>query len=141
MRILVVDDDLHSREGLRVLLVREGHHVATAADGLQAIRRLKDNPFEMAIIDLHVPGLRGLSLDVWDLVRIARAFEPGAMVVVTAPECGPEIRSRAAAMGVDECLEKPLDPARLRAIARAREGGPSREPMRGTAARAREVAR
>jgi DNA-binding response OmpR family regulator len=136
MRILVVDDDLHSREGLRVLLVREGHQVSTAADGLQ----VKDNPFEMAIIDLHVPGLRGLSLDVWDLVRIARAFEPGAMVVVTAPECGPEIRARAAAMGVDECLEKPLDPARLRAIARTREGGASREPVRGPV-RAREVAR
>jgi len=117
-RVLVIDDDVHGREGLRALLSAEGYGVETAADGLAAIRKMKDGGFDVAIIDLNLPELLGLTLSGWDLVRIQHAFDPGVAVVVISADLGTDAAARAEELEVEQCLEKPIDPVQLKAVLR-----------------------
>ncbi|MEE9522549.1 MAG: response regulator [candidate division NC10 bacterium] len=118
-KILVVDDELHSREGLRVSLLRAGYAVETAADSWQAIKKIKDYPFEVAIIDLDLPPVHGVALSGWDLVRIFRAFNPAIAIVVVGAEESRHVRAQAEELKVSEFLEKPISPTRLKGIVSA----------------------
>ena len=69
-RILVVDDDHPSREGLRAALRREGHTVDTATDAWQAIVVLRAQSFDIAVVDLDLPSVHGVDLGGWDVVRL-----------------------------------------------------------------------
>ena len=75
-RILVVDDDRPSREGLSAALAREGHSVDAAGDAWQAIIRLRAESFDIAVVDLDLPAVHGVELGGWDVARIARAYRP-----------------------------------------------------------------
>ena len=118
IEILLVDDNPHSREGLRFSLKSEGHLVQVAEDLWQTIRLVKGGAFDVAIIDLDFSPLRGLEVSGWDLARIVRAFQPGIAIIVFGAEDGPEIRRRAAAEGVTQFLEKPISLARIKEMVR-----------------------
>src|SRR3989304_1024134 len=81
-KILVVDDDLHSREGLRASLQGEGYRVETAADSWQAIKQIKECRFDVAILDLDLPPVHGVTVSGWDLARIFRAYHPAISIIV-----------------------------------------------------------
>ena len=117
-RILVVDDHRHSREGLRESLLGEGYQVETAADGWQAIKKVKEGRFEVAIIDLDLPPVYGVDMSGWDLIRICRAFHPGINIIVVSAEAGQEVNAQAEELKVAKVLEKPIDPTQLKAIVR-----------------------
>jgi CheY-like chemotaxis protein len=115
-RILVVDDDLHSREGLRDSLRTEGFRVETAADAWEAIRKVKEARFDIAIIDLDLPPVHGVSMNGWDLARIFRAYNPAIRLIVVSAEEADVVRAEAEQMRVWQFLEKPISPARLKTI-------------------------
>ena len=116
--ILVVDDDLHSREGLRVSLQGEGYRVETAADSWQAIKIIKERPFDIAIVDLDLPPVHGVSVNGWDLARIFRAYHPAISIIVVSAEDRNAVRAEAERLKVSEFLEKPINPTQLKAIVR-----------------------
>jgi two-component system OmpR family response regulator len=107
-RILVVDDDRSSREGLRAALAREGHTVDAAGDAWQAIVQLRSQSYDIAVVDLDLPAVHGVDIGGWDVVRIARAYwRDIAVIVVSADEDatpGPE----ALALDVTGILRKPI---------------------------------
>jgi len=115
-RILVVDDHRHSREGLRESLLGEGYQVEAAADGWQAIKKVKEGRFEVAIIDLDLPPVHGVDISGWDLIRICRAFHPAITIIVVSAEAGQEVKVQAEELKVAKVLEKPIDPTQLKAI-------------------------
>ena len=115
-RILIVDDHRHSREGLRESLLGEGYQVEAAADGWQAIKKVKEGRFEVAIIDLDLPPVYGVDMSGWDLIRICRAFHPGITIIVVSAEAGQEVKAQAEELKVAKVLEKPIDPTQLKAI-------------------------
>ena len=117
-RILVVDDHRHSREGLRESLSGEGYQVEAAADCWQAIKKVKEARFELAIIDLNLPPVYGVDMSGWDLIRICRAFHPGITIIVVSAEAGQEVKVQAEELKVAKVLEKPIDPTQLKAIVR-----------------------
>ena len=117
-RILVVDDHRQSREGLRESLLGEGYQVEAAADGWQAIKKVKEGRFEVAIIDLDLPPVYGVDMSGWDLIRICRAFHPGITIIVVSAEAGQEVKAQAEELKVAKVLEKPIDPTQLKAIVR-----------------------
>lgn len=122
--LLIVEDDLHSREGLRDLLARSGFSVAIASDGIQAIRTVKDGHFVGAIIDLDLPPFHGLPMDGWDVARVCRAFAPNIALVLVSAEGGAHVRARAQGFPRCEFIEKPIDPERLKAtLGRLSTGG------------------
>lgn len=107
-RILVVDDDRPSREGLATALRRDGHAVDTAADAWQAIVRLRAQSFDIAVIDLDLPAVHGVELGGWDVVRIARAYQPTIAVIVLSADEDPTPGPEALALDVTGILGKPI---------------------------------
>jgi DNA-binding response OmpR family regulator len=116
--ILLVEDDLHSREGMRHSLRAEGYQVEVAADLWEMTRLIKGDSFDVAIIDLDFLPLSGLEVSGWELTRIVRAHQPGIAIIVIGAEDGPEIRRQAAVEGVAHFLEKPISLARIKALVR-----------------------
>ena len=62
VRILVVDDEEMIREMLFDVLSQAGYTAKTAKDGNDAIAQIENEPFEIVITDLKMPGMSGLEL-------------------------------------------------------------------------------
>ena len=79
-KILIVDDELSIVEVLKSLLEREGHKIATASDGASALKKLKEDVFDLLITDIRLPEIDGISL-----LRQARELQSHlAVIVITA---------------------------------------------------------
>jgi two-component system response regulator MprA len=115
-RILVVDDDRASREGLRAALLREAHSVEAAADAWQAIVHLRSRVFDIAVVDLDLPAVHGVDLGGWDVVRIARAYLPGIAVIVVSAEEDPTQGPETLTLDVAGILGKPISLRELTAL-------------------------
>jgi two-component system response regulator AtoC len=120
IRALVVDDDDLSREMLAEVLARDGHTVALAADGSEALRRLAsagDAAFDLVISDVQMARTSGFEL----LAAINRTHPDTPVILVTA-FADPRAAMDAVSRGAADYLTKPVDLAQLRAtIARALE--------------------
>ena len=73
-RILVVDDEENIREVIKEYAEFEGHQVSEACDGMQAIEMVKNNDYDIIIIDLIIPLLDGYSAGIDDYV--VKPFSP-----------------------------------------------------------------
>ena len=60
--ILIVDDDLAVCRSLKRMLNAEGFRVITAQNGEEALRRLEQIPFDVAVVDYDMPGMDGLKV-------------------------------------------------------------------------------
>jgi len=115
-RLLLVDPYGHSREGLGAALRGGGLSVETADGIAEAIRKLDDGEFDLAIIDLDLPPAHGVAEDGWDLVRIVRSTSPALPLILIAAECRPDTHADAERHGAARLLEKPINPRELRTI-------------------------
>lgn len=79
-RILVIDDVPAFTALLRMTLETRGHHVAEAHDGLSGLSMLEREPFDLAIVDMMMPGLDGI-----ELIRRLRARDASRAPGVDAP--------------------------------------------------------
>jgi DNA-binding NtrC family response regulator len=61
-RVLIVDDEEDVRDALRDGLTQYGHKIETAADGPEALEKIRNSPFDVAIIDLKMPRMDGIEL-------------------------------------------------------------------------------
>jgi len=62
-RILVAEDDASMRQFIEMALTRAGHDVETAANGIEALRRIEqDGNFELLLADIVMPGMDGIEL-------------------------------------------------------------------------------
>ena len=114
--LLLVEDERSIREPLARLLEREGFRVSQAADAARARQLLPDGDFDLAILDIMMPGEDGLSL-----ARFIRVSGPLPVILLTAR--AEEIdRIIGLEMGADDYLVKPFNPrelvARIRAVLR-----------------------
>lgn len=104
---------------MRDSLLAAGHCVETAANSWEAIKKVKERFFEVAIIDLDLPPVFGAAMNGWELVRIFRTHHPGIAVILVGAEEDKQVQAQAAQLEVSEFLEKPISPARLKTIVRA----------------------
>ena len=79
-KILVVDDELNMRLVLKALLNKEGYDVATASDGVEALKVLKCGGVEVVVTDLKMPKLDGVGL----LERVIRDYPSTPVIMITA---------------------------------------------------------
>jgi len=119
--MLLVDDYRHSREGLRDAFVTVGWLVETAGDSWQAVRRIRDGGFDVAVIDLDLPPVHGVAMSGWDLVRICRVFHPETPIVVVSADGSPEAGVLAEHLMVAKVLVKPIDIDELKVAVRSAE--------------------
>jgi CheY-like chemotaxis protein len=105
-RALVVEDDEAMRELLRRTLERAGFAVATAATGRAALKLFGERQVDLAVTDLMMPEMNGLTL-IGELLRL----QPSARIVVVS---GAETNHDAArALGAKAVLRKPVTPSEL----------------------------
>jgi adenylate cyclase len=110
--VLVVDDDSVNRLLLARTLEREGHQVATAENGQEALQHLSADSFDLVLLDVLMPGMDGFEVLAHmqgnsDLRRIP-------VIMISALE---DIESvvRGIELGADDYLPKPFNPVLLRA--------------------------
>jgi two-component system, OmpR family, response regulator len=112
-KVLVVDDDPHIRELVRVFLEREGLEVHEAADGLEALTKLEAVRADMVILDVMMPNMDG-----WELCRRLRQSGDFPLLMITAKgETSQKIKGFQ--LGTDDYLVKPFEPVELVARVRA----------------------
>jgi DNA-binding NtrC family response regulator len=106
-RILLVDDDRHSREALREWLDEEGFDVIAVADGGQAVRHIHEG-VSVIVTDLRMPRTDGL-----ELLKIARQEAPHAAVIVVTAYGTADSAVAALKEGAFDYLTKPVKPQEL----------------------------
>jgi two-component system response regulator MprA len=112
-RILVVEDDARLAKTLERLLEAEGHDVEVTGDGLEAVRRARDQVFDLVVLDVMLPGLDGIGV-----CRKLRATGAVPILLLTALG-GTEERVRGLDSGADDYLVKPFAYEELLARVRA----------------------
>src|SRR5919204_4754322 len=110
-RILVVDDDVSTREIFGELLQRWGYEVEQTGDGHDALKLTAERHPDVIISDLVMPKLDGLAL-----TRALREESPETPVIIITGKGTIDAAVEAVREGVFDFVEKPLDPARLRVI-------------------------
>ena len=111
-RILVTDDEEGIRSFVAEALAADGHAVAQAADGNEALRKLAERGFDLLLTDLKMPGLDGMSL-----LRKVRAEQPELEVIVLTAHGTVDTAVEAMKLGALDYLQKPVGcPAELRLL-------------------------
>jgi len=115
---LLLDPYSGSREGLRASLEAEGCQVEAAADAPHGVALMRAGGFDLAVIDLGLLPTRGIARSPWELARLFRVFNPSAPLVLLAAELRRDLEAEAACVSPALVLEKPINPAHLRAVVR-----------------------
>jgi DNA-binding response OmpR family regulator len=115
-RILIVEDEAKTAETVALYLRHAGYEVDVYGDGLRALEGFREQPADLVVLDLMLPGLDGLSL-----CRRLRAESDVRIVMLTA-RTAEDDRVRGLELGADDYVCKPMSPrelvARVRAVLR-----------------------
>jgi CheY-like chemotaxis protein len=117
-RILLIDDDDTVRAVIQAMLRTAGHDVATAADGLEGLDRIRQQPFDLVLCDIFMPGLDGIAT----LTELRRLDDKLPVVMMTAgsPRAArigrrdnTDYLALARTLGATETIEKPFRAGQL----------------------------
>jgi NtrC-family two-component system response regulator AlgB len=111
MRILVVDDEPHIRQTLKVALEAMGHAAAEAADSATALKQLEQANFDALLVDLRLGTESGFEL----MEQVLRDRPDLAVVIITA-HASIDRAVEAMRRGAFDFLPKPFTPAQVRAV-------------------------
>lgn len=110
LRILVVDDDHDHADSLADLFRLEGHEVEVAYSASEAIRVFLTNDFDLAFMDVVMPGMNGVE----SFLEIRRS-KPDAKVYMMTGYSVEDLLRQATENGALGVLNKPMDPAKVAA--------------------------
>ena len=114
-RVLVADDEEGIRTFLAESLERAGHEVVQVADGAAALRAVREEPFDVVLTDLRMPGTDGMVV-----MRTVRTEQPDVEVIVLTAFGDVSTAVEAMKLGAFDYLEKPVSgPGAIRALVAA----------------------
>ncbi len=116
-RIVIADDSRTAVKVLEFALVREGYEVLTAADGREALDRIREVQPRLVILDGMMPELDGFQVAA--AVRADSSIVPQPHIIMVTAEGRDVDEDRAQASGVNDFLTKPFSPSQL--LVRVRE--------------------
>jgi DNA-binding response OmpR family regulator len=126
-RILVVEDDERIRSSMRLALEDEGYDVEDVPNGEAAVARFGEEPFDLALIDLMLPGIDG-----FETCRTLRRYSTVPIIMVTARSDTHDVVAGLEA-GADDYVTKPFVAkelaARIRALLRRSRAGDAPESV------------
>jgi two-component system chemotaxis response regulator CheY len=116
-RILIVEDSPMMRQLLTFALKRlKDVDIVEAQDGMDGLRKVTSDHFDLALIDINMPVMDGLKLI--SLIRGEDSLKEMPICVITT-EGAKEDRGRALSLGANEYLTKPIQANQVLAVAKA----------------------
>ncbi len=109
--ILVAEDNAVNQEVISTILKKAGHKVTLAKDGEIALDLLEESTFDVAIVDMHMPGKSGL-----EVIKLHRFMQPAnndMPFIVLSADISSDASDDSKEAGAAEYLIKPIDPSRL----------------------------
>ena len=108
-KILIVEDNDFVRAQLAKFLLAEGYEVEEAADGGQAITKLRaDEAIDIAVVDVRMEPIGG-----FEFLKMIRGFELKTSVILVTGDQNPDLLTEAGRWGVEAVLMKPVQKDRL----------------------------
>jgi PAS domain S-box-containing protein len=113
LRVLIVEDNMDAAEALTMLLELFGHEPTVVPDGLKAIDAVRNNVFDVGLVDIGLPGIDG-----YEVARRIRLIpNTSSLMLVAVTGYGQDSdKQRALAAGFDEHLTKPVKIEQLQAV-------------------------
>lgn len=111
-RVLLTDDNPVNRQVVRLLLAPLGASIEEAANGRVALEKLAEAPFDIVLLDIHMPVMDG-----WQTIEAIRRSEASwrtIPVIALTADVTSGARERYLALGMDDYLPKPVDQHALR---------------------------
>ena len=102
-RVLIVDDEPSIRHMLKQVLMDEGYEAEAAGSALEALEKLKDASFDVAIVDLLLPGVNGL-----ELAEAIRMLDPGTPVILFTAYGSSAFEDMASHPSISHYIHKPF---------------------------------
>jgi two-component system alkaline phosphatase synthesis response regulator PhoP len=103
-RILIVEDDVHIAEGLKLNLTLQGYEAAIASSGTAGLKMWKEWNPQLIVLDIMLPGLDG-----WSVLRHIRLEEERLPILILSAKGTPDDRVKGFSCGVDDYLAKPFN--------------------------------
>jgi two-component system, OmpR family, KDP operon response regulator KdpE len=125
--VLVVDDEPSLRRTLRTSLIASGFAVAEARTGEEALGVVQQQPFDLVLLDINMPGAGGI-----DACRKIRSFAPQVGIIMVTVRDSENDKVHALEAGADDYVTKPFRlrelVARLRAVQRRTQRNGAADP-------------
>ncbi len=103
-RILIIEDELHIAEGLKLNLSFQGYDIRIALDGITGLQEWKSWQPDLIILDLMLPGIDGVSI-----LRNIRLENEQVPILVLSAKTAPNDKVQCFSYGVDDYLQKPFN--------------------------------
>ncbi len=103
-RILLVEDDLHIAEGLKLNLSLQGYDVMVATDGVSGVQKWKEWQPDLIVLDIMLPGIDGLS--VLQSIRLENERIP---ILILSAKSASDYKIKGLTYGVDDYISKPFN--------------------------------
>ena len=117
MKVLIAEDDLHTRRGLAEILEAEGYQTVTARDGREAVTLVEREKPDFICLDIMMPGLSG-----YDVCRQIRKQNPSVPIIFISAKSEEIDKILGLELGADDFIVKPFGVkeviARIRAVTR-----------------------
>ncbi len=104
-RLLIVDDERTTRLSLSEIFTLRGAHVVTAADGQEALSRLRESAIDLIVLDLKMPSMSGLQV-----AEEAQLISPGTVIILLTAHASVDSAIGALRQGVFDYILKPAQP-------------------------------
>lgn len=102
--ILIIEDDDHIAEGLKLNLNLVGHQATIAADGVSGLRMWKEKKPDLIVLDIMLPGIDGLSI-----LQSIRLEDERLPILILSAKGDTRDRIKGLSYGVDDYLSKPFN--------------------------------
>ena len=110
IKVLIVDDEKSICEEFKDILQEESHEVDTASSGEEALRKVKEQSYDLIFLDVLMPRMEGR--EVFEKIKKIREIPVAIMSGYIPPHKEKEVM----ALGAVACLKKPLDLERVRKL-------------------------
>ncbi len=111
--ILIVDDEFSVRDSLFNWFKFEGYRVATAENGMEALKKLQESSWDIVLLDIKMPGMDGMELQ-----RNIKKIDHTIVVIMITAYATVGTAVGAMKQGAFDYLSKPIDPDKLSIIVR-----------------------
>jgi len=103
-KILIVEDDEHIAEGLRLNFNLEGYEVSIAYEGIEALQKWKEWQPDLIVLDIMLPGISGLSV-----LQNIRLEDDQIPILILSAKNSKDDKIKGLSYGVDDYLSKPFN--------------------------------